>query len=452
MELGTLNLASRDMEIAQLMTVAIESYAYAVASYATELPEVVNAIGEINPAAAIAIVGMYNPNDDVVINIGETEFDIGEYVAYLIEAANIHNFTYALVTDNAFFVEATEVETVNTKAALAIDEFLFMYLDLYSTQTGEAMNPSAAGHEYIKTQIREALVLVNEVEIEMTRMILGNELALQFAFKKAPIIEGVPYDVVITKTYADGREAKVVEIPVSQWKSATIDGEAYYYVSFNGIAAKEMSDGVDVNVVVNDKLTVSKTYSDSIREYAVRQLRRATEDVTKALYVDMLNYGAAAQTYFEYDAKNLSNADLTAAEQAYATKEVKLENNLKKGENYVASQLNLASSIQLRAKFDNIDASMYAIVSFTNHVGRKIEVKVDGYKFLQGNVVVVDAVVAADYEQDVTITVYNAEGKAVASVVDSVASYIARMSGEDAPVIYDAVAKYTASAYAYLHQ
>jgi hypothetical protein len=304
----------------------------------------------------------------------------------------------------------------------------------------------------IKTQIREALVLVNEVEIEMTRMILGNELALQFAFKKAPIIEGVPYDVVITKTYADGREAKVVEIPVSQWKSAPIDGEAYYYVSFNGIAAKEMSDGVDVNVVVNDKLTVSKTYSDSIREYAVRQLRRATEDVTKALYVDMLNYGAAAQTYFEYDAKNLSNADLTAAEQAYATKEVKLENNLKKGDNYVASQLNLASSIQLRAKFDNIDASMYAIVSFTNHVGRKIEVKVDGSKFLQGNVVVVDAVVAADYEQDVTITVYNAEGKAVASVVDSVASYIARMSGEDAPVIYDAVAKYTASAYAYLHQ
>ena len=451
MELGTLTFAGKTLDMAQLMTVAVESYAYAAVSYATELPEVINAISAINPKAAIAIVGMFNPNADVAIMLGETEFNIGEYVAYLVDAANVHNFTYALVTDKAFFVEATEVETVNTKAELAIDEFLFMYLDVYGVQTGEAMNPSEAGHKYIKDQIYDALVLVNPVEIEMTRMILGNELALQFAFKQASIVEGVPYDVVITKAYADGRADKVVEIPNSEWKTATINGEAYYYVSFNGIAAKEMSDMVSVDVVVNDKLTVSETYTDSIRTYAVRQLAKAEEDVIKSLYVDMLNYGAAAQSYFGYDAENLANAELTAADQAYATKDLALAGKAVVGTNYVASQLNLASSIQLRVKFENIDSSMYAVVKFTNHVGREVEVKVDGSEFLyNGSVVVVNEIVAADYAQDVTITVYNANGEAVATAVDSVANYIGRMSNFDA--IYDAVAKYCAAAYAYLHK
>ena len=453
--LGTFEYGPIKADMAQLLTAAIESYAYAAISYATELPEVIDEIHAINPNAVVAIVGMYNPNADMVLDLGETAFDIGEYVDYLVTAANVHNFTYALLTDKAIFVEADEVETVNTETTMDIGAFLVHYMDGYGVvKTGEVMNPSEAGHEYIKTQIREALVLVNPVEIEMTRMILGNELAMQFAFKKAAIIEGVPYEVVITKTYADGRENKVVEIPVSEWKSATIDGEAYYYVSFNGIAAKEMSDDVNVQIVVADKLAVSKVYTDSIRVYANRQLDKAEEAVIKGLYVDMLNYGAAAQTYFGYDAQNLANAELTAEEQGYATKEVKLENKLVAGKNYNASQLNLASSIQLRVKFDNIDASMKAVVSFTNHTGREIEVEVAGSEFIgNGTVVVVDEIVAADYAQDVTIVVYDAAGNKVAEAVDSVASYIARMSDKSAtPAIYDAVAKYDAAAYAYLHK
>ena len=68
-------------------------------------------------------------------------------------------------------------------------------------------------------------------------------------------------------------------------------------------------------------------------------------------------------------------------------------------------------------------------------------------------IVVVDEVVAADFKQDLTITVYDANGKAVASAVESVASYLARQIDKgNAPVIYDAVAKYCAAAYAYLHK
>jgi hypothetical protein len=94
---------------------------------------------------------------------------------------------------------------------------------------------------------------------------------------------------------------------------------------------------------------------------------------------------------------------------------------------------------------------MYAIVKFTNHNGREIEERIEGSEFMySGTVVVVDQVVAADYNRDVSITVYDADGNAVASAVESVASYIARMSG--GAEIYSAVAKYCAAAYSYLHK
>ena len=289
-----------------------------------------------------------------------------------------------------------------------------------------------------------------EVNIQVARMILGNELAMQFAFPKENIAEGVEYVVSVTKTYADGREDKTILVPRSEWKTSG----TYYYVSFNGIAAKEMGDEIRVQIQTADGMPVGEVYTDSIREYALRQLRKTNVAATRTLYVDMLNYGSAAQTYFKYDAANLSNGDLTETERGYATKSVNLENNLVKGEGYAASQLDLGSSILLRVKFNGIDDSMYAVVKFTNHNGREIEERVEGSEFLySGTVVVIDQVVAADFDRDVTVKVYDAAGNEVANAVESVASYLARqLEKPNALAIYDAVAKYCASAYAYLHK
>ena len=311
---------------------------------------------------------------------------------------------------------------------------------------------STCGHSYSDSYV-DTLTLPT-ANIQLARMVLGNELAMQFAFKAAPIVEGVDYVVSITKTYADGRDDKVVVVPQRQWQSTSSGGQAYYYVSFNGIAAKEMGDTIQIQIKTKDGTAVGEVYTDSVRDYAIRQLRKTTDAKTRTLYVDMLNYGAAAQTYFGYDASNLVTSRLTATEKGYGTKSVNLENNLVKGPGYSASQLNLASSIQLRIRFGNIDSSMYALIKFTNHMGREVEVRVDGSQFLySGTVVVIDAVVAADYNRDVTVTVYNAQGNAVANAVESVASYLARQSDKDnSPVIYDAVAKYCAAAYAYLHK
>ena len=212
-----------------------------------------------------------------------------------------------------------------------------------------------------------------------------------------------------------------------------------------------MADEIYVQIITADGTELGEVWEDSVELYALRQLKKANQPVIKTMYVEMLNYGAAAQVYFKYDVENLANAELTEEEKAYGLETVKLENNRVADENYEGSQLNLVNSIQLRMQFKNIDSSMYAISSFTNHLGKKVETRIDGSEFIhEGRMVVVKTIVAADYKQDVTVTVYSAEGEAVATAVDSVASYIARMSSGNA--IYDAVAKFTAAAHAYLHR
>ena len=289
-----------------------------------------------------------------------------------------------------------------------------------------------------------------EAKIEVARMILGNELAMQFAFPKTSIVEGVEYVVSVTKAYADGREDKNILVPMDQWGTSG----SYYYVSFNGIAAKEMGDTINVQIQTADGAAVGGVYTDSVWAYAIRQLRKTTDSKTRTLYVDMLNYGAAAQTYFKYDAANLVTDELTETEKGYGTQSVKLENNLVKGAGYVASQLDLGSSILLRVKFNGIDASMHAVVCFTNHMGDQKTITIPGSEFISGGtVVVIDDVVAADYDRDVTITVYDAGGTEVANAVESVASYLSRQLEKPNPLaIYDAVAKYCAAAYGYLHK
>ncbi len=132
---------------------AIEAYAYAAVLYATELPELVNEIHAVNPDAVIIIVGMYNPMDGVIINLGENAtLDIGEYVDYLVKGVGVHGVAYSILTGNSIYVDAPAVQTVNTDTELGILDLLTLM------QTGCAsLYPSAVGDDYIAAEIADAL-------------------------------------------------------------------------------------------------------------------------------------------------------------------------------------------------------------------------------------------------------------------------------------------------------
>ena len=147
-----------DAQMAAMLSTAIEAYAYSCVAYACNLPEVVNAIRAINPDAAIIIVGMYNPLEDVTVWVDEnTSVNIGEYLDYLTQAAGIHATAYAMLTSNGVYIAAPDVQTIyeenNGSTDITVQELIYEYL----RNKGENMLPSAAGHEYIAAQIANGL-------------------------------------------------------------------------------------------------------------------------------------------------------------------------------------------------------------------------------------------------------------------------------------------------------
>ncbi|MBQ3214578.1 MAG: starch-binding protein [Oscillospiraceae bacterium] len=92
-----------------------------------------------------------------------------------------------------------------------------------------------------------------------------------------------------------------------------------YVVSSNGIPAKNLGDALYFKVYAklsNGTYAYSDVAGYNAIAYANTILNNAGSSAkAKALVVAMLNYGAAAQTYFGYKSDNLMNAGLTAEQQ-----------------------------------------------------------------------------------------------------------------------------------------
>jgi len=172
---------------------------------------------------------------------------------------------------------------------------------------------------------------------------------------------------------------------------------------------------------------VIATQTDSLLNYAMRTLENpASSQETKTMIVDMLNYGAAAQKYFNYDAANPVNAALTSEQQAWASGE-RAYTDIHGGNNYKATRLGLDHNIWMQMAFDNVEVGMDVEITFTNHydkpqtiTNKKVEDS-DGYK-----VVNIDEIVVADGSAEVTVKIYDSNRNVVAQAVDSVESYAAR--------------------------
>ena len=117
---------------------------------------------------------------------------------------------------------------------------------------------------------------------------------------------------------------------VTEWSVETaahvIPGTTYdvntgcYIACSQGIHAKYLSDTVYLACyakLTDGTYTYSKLASYSPLQYATNQLKNTNADAKlKQLVVAMLNYSAAAQTYFGHNVENLANAALTAEQIA----------------------------------------------------------------------------------------------------------------------------------------
>jgi len=321
-----------------------------------------------------------------------------------------------------------------------------------NTYNPDAPYSAPAGNVIFTAQFKEA---APKFDIAFANMSLNNSLAMNFAFEQADVPNAAGCYAVITQKFANDKEDKIVTIPSSKWGAAGINGVAHYTLKFDGVAAKEMSDSIYVCIYDANGNALSNVWEDSVRGYAMRTLNNPkTSQKSMTMIVDLLNYGAAAQTKFKYNTSDLANNQMTAAQKAMATPSAAASDNRVKGSNYLGTNLSLESQILLNMAFQGVTSNMYATISFTNHNNKQVTVRVEASEMEIANGVAkiaIDDIVIADARRLVTVTIYNANGTVYSRASDSVEGYIARMRQKEPDPLYEMILKFGDSAYAYFH-
>ena len=192
----------------------------------------------------------------------------------------------------------------------------------------------------------EKMLVPGGVEITFTLTVNSDDtLTLSYTTPAAEVVQptiGLKYptltfeDVIVLNVYYSASNLdSVVEMGlitysenVSEYSVETAEAvvpgyywsesDGFYYSSTEGIPAKCLGD--TIYFAVYSKLSDgSYTYTPLIgyspKTYAYNQLRTGSTEM-RPLVAAMLNYGAAAQTYFNYNTGALVNADMTADQLA----------------------------------------------------------------------------------------------------------------------------------------
>ena len=117
---------------------------------------------------------------------------------------------------------------------------------------------------------------------------LGDNIGVNFYLKE----EAANYSVNVT-------------VAGSAAATTAANKDGYYVVTAN-VAAAQMTDTIALSVVNGEETLHTGEYS--VRQYALTILEGQYDAEVKQMVKEMLNYGAAAQTYFAYNTENLANA------------------------------------------------------------------------------------------------------------------------------------------------
>lgn len=143
---------------ADLMVYMAECFLYAYVTFAMDYAAAYDLVRQAAPNATLVIVGMYNPADNLVINVGDMALPIGDLYAGFATAINLHHITYALEAENTIYVDIPNTESINDQVLSEIGtEFDLMDYIMYNLETAPDFHASADGHTYIKDEIMDQL-------------------------------------------------------------------------------------------------------------------------------------------------------------------------------------------------------------------------------------------------------------------------------------------------------
>jgi len=270
-------------------------------------------------------------------------------------------------------------------------------------------------------------------------IVVGAEMSVAFTVNQSMVSKYESFYLVVEKDMV-GAESKTVTFGYGEGQTAltpmpNATNPFLHNASFTGLTAKEMGDQIRATLYCVDadgKIFYGPTQTDSVKDYLMRGLDLATStDAKKTMYVDMLRYGAVAQTYFQYDTENLVDADLTEAHMAYATMETPEAVDNSKAEGGLGT---LNTSVVLKAR---VTLTLSHLKPGANLANMKFIVK----DALDGTVIkelpaynLNPVMIAADFDDVgakqmrrlITVTLYDGDTAITDTVTWSVESYVAK--------------------------
>lgn len=146
----------------------------------------------------------------------------------------------------------------------------------------------------------------------------GNDLSMLYAIPVESLRNCSDIRLKVVKDYilqdgtTEAREKLLTPVEYA------IDGTLYYRFDYKEVSAKEIGDTLTASLgfTKDEREYNGKVDEYSLKRYAEERLAASANESFKRLLVDLLNYGAAAQSYFEYKTDKPVNADLTEEQKA----------------------------------------------------------------------------------------------------------------------------------------
>ncbi len=271
---------------------------------------------------------------------------------------------------------------------------------------------------------------VEDLTIDKVSLTLEQNVALNFKANAQALADYTNIQAHVT--FGD-----VVEVI-----DAELNGDDYVF-TFKNVGAEYMGDKISVYLTATKDGVEYKGAGTqySIADYCYNKLaqhRLSTDkDELKALVVNLLNYGSAVQTYVDYNADDLVNADLLNSEKALVATEVpdmdgiraiynELDSSSEKA-TWVSAGLSFQYNVQLKLRF-KINAgenlANYKLV-ITDEDGNTIET-ITSENFVNGSgnyVAYFGGLNATEMNKNILVTVYNGSTQVSDTLAYAISAY-----------------------------
>ncbi len=186
------------------------------------------------------------------------------------------------------------------------------------------------------------------------------------------------------------------------------------------VSAAQMGEHITVQIVNGEDVSVTKTYS--VLQYAQTILAEESMSSYHSLVKEMLNYGAMAQVYFDYDVENLVNDGITgvaATDVPEMSEDMTVSDNIS-SLNFYGSTLVFRDRIAVRYYFTGDVTGC----TFTVNGNTYTPVSKDGMYYVE-----IADILPQDLDQQITLTVTDAGGNEL-FVTYGPMNYIVRMNNK----------------------